>query len=307
MLPTATSASLGRLGSSLLVLSGAALFGTVGTAQLLGPEVPTPELAAVRLLVSAALLLLVVLGTAPMTSLTLVLRQAPTWWAGVGQAGFNLCFLGAIAQAGVALGTLIAIGATPVLIGLATRQVSRMWLTATGIAVAGLTLLVVGQVRPDAGAPVPSPAGIVLALGASASYATYITAGNAAVGRRLDLRSYLAGAFSIAALLTLPIAIWRNVNWVADVEGLMLVGYLALVPTVLAYGLFNRGLRGVEARTAASLGLIEPLVAALLAFVLLGERLSPISVIGALLIFAGLLMVIRVETKGMRKDDVLSG
>ncbi|WP_107705982.1 EamA family transporter [Nocardioides allogilvus] len=293
---TATSTRVDRLRSSLLVLSGAALFGTVGTAQLLGPEVPSPELAAVRLLASAALLLLVALGTAPAASLVVVLREAPTWWAGAGQAGFNLCFLGAMTQSGVSVGTLIAIGATPLLTGLATRHTSRTWLTATGIAVAGLTMLVVGQLDSHAGPTAPSAAGILLALGASASYATYIIAGNAAADRCHDLRSYLAVVFSIAALMTLPIAVLGNVRWVTDVEGLVLVGYMALVPTVLAYSLFNRGLAGVRSGTAATLGLIEPVVAALLAFALLGERLTAMGVVGALLIFAGLLIVVRVES-----------
>ena len=293
---TAAPARSDRLGASLLVLAGAGLFGTVGTAQLLGPDVPTPELAAVRLTVSAALFLMVALRAAPTASFVAALRQAPTWWAGAGQAGFNLCFLGAMAQAGVSVGTLIAIGATPVLTGLATRQASRTWVAATGVAVAGLTLLVVGQMDADAGSAVPSVAGVFLALGASASYATYIIAGRAAADRCPDIRSYLAVVFTIASLLTLPIVVRGDVSWVADVEGLVLVAYLSLVPTVLAYRLFNRGLAGVRSGTAATLGLIEPVVAALLAFALLGERLSAMGVGGALLILTGLLIVVRVES-----------
>ncbi len=297
---TAAPARSDRLGSSLLVLSGAALFGTVGTAQLLGPDVPTPALAAVRLTVSAALFLVVALRAARMTDLASALRQAPTWWAGAGQAGFNLCFLGAMAQAGVSVGTLIAIGATPVLTGLATRQASRAWVAATGVAVAGLTLLVVGQMDADAGSAVPSAAGVLLALGASASYATYIIAGRAAADRCPDIRSYLAVVFTIASLLTLPIVVRGDVGWVAEVDGLALVAYLALVPTVLAYRLFNRGLAGVRPGTAATLGLIEPVVAALLAFTLLGERLTALGVGGALLILTGLLIVVRLESGSER-------
>lgn len=277
------------------MLSGAALFGTIGTAQMLGPDVPTPELAAARLLAAGALLTLVALASRPAASLHHMLRQAPTWWAGLGQAGFNLCFLGAMAQAGVAVGTLIAIGATPILTGLVTRQVSRTWLMATAVAVAGLGLLVGGQVgAADGGSGGPSVLGIVLALGASASYATYIIAGNAAAARALDTQPYLAVAFSLAAVVTLPILLVGDVAWLADASGLLLVGYMAVVPTMVAYSLFNRGLRGVRSSTAATLGLVEPVVAALLAFALLGERLSAVGVVGALLILAGLLMIVRV-------------
>ena len=278
-----------RLGSAALVLGGAALFGTVGTAQMLGPDVPAAQLAAARLLLAAAVLVLVAVVTHQLLGLSIAWRHAPTWWAGLGQASFNLCFLGAMGQAGVAVGTLVAIGATPVLTGIATRQVSRSWLVATGVAVAGLALLVGGQIGSGTA---PSGWGILLALGASASYATYIIAGNAAAARRLETQSFLASAFSISALFTLPLLFLGDVRWVAGGAGALLVAYLAVVPTVAAYSLFNRGLRGVRAGTAATLGLVEPVVAALLAVLLVGERLSAVGTGGALLVVVGLLLIV---------------
>ncbi|HET6624975.1 MAG TPA: EamA family transporter [Nocardioidaceae bacterium] len=277
-------------GSAALVLGGAALFGTVGTAQLLGPDVPAPQLAAARLLLAAAVFVLVAVATRQVAGLVTGWRQPATWFAALGQAGFNLCFLGAMNQAGVAVGTLVAIGATPILTGLATRHVSRLWLVATCIAVGGLALLVGGQLRTESA---PSTAGIVLALGASASYATYIIAGNAAASRGLELQSYLAVTFTIAAVLTFPLLLVGEVAWAWTGPGALLVVYLALVPTVLAYNLFNRGLHGVRPSTASTLGLIEPVVAALLAVLLVDERLSPAGVVGAVLIVTGLLLIVR--------------
>jgi DME family drug/metabolite transporter len=279
-----------RLGSAALVLAGAALFGTVGSAQALGPDAPPPQLAAVRLLLSAALFLAIAVAGGARTGLRGYWRQAPAWWAGLGQAGFNLCFLGAMSQAGVAVGTLVAIGATPIITGLVTRHVSRLWLVATGVAVSGLALLVGGQLRSESA---PSGWGILLAFGASASYATYIIAGNTAAGRGLRVQPFLAVAFSISALLTLPVLLVGEVAWVWTSGGALLAGYLVLVPTVLAYNLFNRGLRGVRPSTASTLGLIEPVVAAGLAVLLLSERLNPVGALGALLILTGLLLIVR--------------
>lgn len=280
----------GSFGSAALVLAGAALFGTIGTAQLLGPAVPSPQLAGARLLLAGILLLAVAVATGHLRGLRASWRQAPAWWAALGQAGFNLCFLGAMVEAGVAVGTLVAIGATPVLTGLATRHVSRMWVLATCIAVAGLGLLVGGQLGSESA---PSAWGIVLALGASASYATYIIAGNAAVARGLEVQPYLAVAFSLAAVMTFPLLLVGEVAWAWTPGGALLVAYMAVVPTVVAYSLFNRGLRGVRSSTASTLGLIEPVVAAALAVALVGERLSPVGVLGAALILAGLLLIVR--------------
>lgn len=279
-----------RSGAATLVLSGAALFGTIGTAQVLGPDVPAPQLAAARLLLAAPLFLVVAVATGHLAALSVMWRHPPTWWAGLGQAGFNLCFLAAMTEAGVAVGTLVAIGATPILTGLASRHVSRLWLGATSIAVTGLVLLVGAQMDTSSA---PSVLGVVLALGASASYATYILAGKASGARGLETQPYLAASFMVAAVLTLPLLFAGDLTAMTTPSGVLLVVYLAVVPTVVAYSLFNRGLHGVRSSTASTLGLIEPVVAAALAVLLVGERLSPLGVVGALLIVTGLLLIVR--------------
>jgi DME family drug/metabolite transporter len=278
------------VGSALLVLAGAALFGTVGTAQILGPDVPAAELAAARLLVTGVVFTAVAVALGHTAGIAASARQAPAWFAGVGQAGFNLCFLAAMREAGVAVGTLVAIGAAPVVTGLITRHVTRVWLVATAIAVAGLAMLVGGQ---QGTASAPSPLGVLLALGAATSYATYIVAGNAAEARGLETQSFLAAAFSVSAALTLPWLVLGETGWVATAGGATLLGYLVLFPTLLAYSLFNRGLRGVRSSTASTLGLIEPVVAATLAYTLLGERLGAVGVVGAVLILLGLVVMVR--------------
>lgn len=56
----------------------------------------------------------------------------------------------------------------------------------------------------------------------------------------------------------------------------------------LAHVLFVRGLRGIPAATAGTLGLAEPLVAVVLAVFLLGERLAPLTIVGGSLLLAGI-------------------
>lgn len=276
--------------SALLVLAGASLFGTVGTAQALGPDVPSSSLAATRLLLTAVVLVAIVLALGGGRGITAAVRRAPTWFAGVGQGAFNLFFLAAMKETGVAVGTLVAIGAAPVITGLIARHVTRLWLVATTVAVTGLVLLVWGQ---QGGSMEATPLGVALALGAATSYATYIVAGNAAEELGLETQAFLAAAFSVAAVVTLPGLLVGDLGWVTTAGGALLLGYLVLVPTVLAYSLFNRGLRGVRSSTASTLALIEPVVAASLAFVLLGERLGPLGLVGAGLILLGLVLIVR--------------
>jgi drug/metabolite transporter, DME family len=278
-----SSASL----SALLVVAGTALFGTVGTARVLGPAIPAPSIAAGRLGASALL----------MAALAVTLRYGPAMWrawrqrwvylAGAGQAGFQVCFLAAVEQIDVATGTLIAIGCTPLAAGLMTRQVTRAWYVATAISLPGLVLLVGG--RPGD----LDPVGLASALGAALSYATYIVASRHLVTAGYAGLGVLAAIFVVSGVALVPFLLLTDPGALWTGAGVTTVLYLAVVPTVLAYHLFNAGLRGVSASTAATLGLTEPVVAAGLGVLVLGERLGPAGVLGAGLILTGLVVLVR--------------
>ncbi len=67
--------------------------------------------------------------------------------------------------------------------------------------------------------------------------------------------------------------------------------YLALVPSVLAYWLFQSALKDVPASTASVVTLLEPLVASVLAWVLFSERLGPIGWVGAVLLMGAIALL----------------
>lgn len=73
--------------------------------------------------------------------------------------------------------------------------------------------------------------------------------------------------------------------------GLLL--YLGLTPTALAYGLFLTGVRQVGATVATLVTLLEPLTATLLAWLLLGERLAPLGLLGVVLLVTALALLAR--------------
>ena len=60
--------------------------------------------------------------------------------------------------------------------------------------------------------------------------------------------------------------------------------------TAVAYGLFNAGLRTVPSGAASILTLWEPLTAAVLAVLLLGETLSPAALVGSALLLGSVML-----------------
>lgn len=68
--------------------------------------------------------------------------------------------------------------------------------------------------------------------------------------------------------------------------------FLAVVPTYGAYLLYSAGLRRVEATRAATVATVEPVVAAVAAYLLWGERLSPAGYLFAGLVLVGVVLMV---------------
>ncbi|HVM27729.1 MAG TPA: EamA family transporter [Mycobacteriales bacterium] len=274
------------------VLLAAVLFGTTGTAQALGPDATTPlGVGAVRLLVGGLALLAV------LPLLGHRVRDAVALWrtpAGLGAGAFTalyqVSFFAGVERAGVALGTLAAIGSGPVLAGLLARfllgeRPGRAWAAATALCLVGLTLLVLEGGSGDA-----DVVGVLLALIAGLGYAAYTVLAKSMMGRGAASAPVMAAAFGLGGLLLAPVLLLQPTAWLATPGGLVTALYLGLVTTTLAYVLFGRGLAVLPAGPVTTLVLAEPVVATALGTTVLGERLGLAGALGAGLVLVGLLV-----------------
>ena len=96
-------------------------------------------------------------------------------------------------------------------------------------------------------------------------------------------------------LLPLAAALGGGLGFRPDLASAGLLAALGTGPTAVAYTLYFRGLRKAPASTAALLTLIEPLTAAVLAALVLGNRLSAAGITGALLLLAAVIRTMRVS------------
>lgn len=271
---------------ALLVLAAGVLWGTSGTSQALAPSGVSPwSLGALRLVVGGGALMLLAFLRGGL--------GAGRWpfWSTLMAAGFvalyQLCFFTALSRTGVAVGTLVAIGSSPVIAGVLGfifrgERPGRAWGVATVLAVAGCGLLVGGG-----GAIAIDVVGVLLALAAGTSYACYTMAIKMLLPGRSS-EAVMAVVFSLGAVLLSPLLFVSDLKWLADPRGIGVVLYLGVVVTALSYWLFAKGLRSVPVASAVTLSLAEPLVAALLGILFLGERLTPTALSGIPLLFAGL-------------------
>jgi drug/metabolite transporter, DME family len=202
----------------------------------------------------------------------------------IGVSGYQLCFFSAVRLTGVAVGTVVAIGSGPVLTGLISRltgggPLTVRWMIATAGAVSGCALLVASGRAAGV-----SLSGVGLALVGGLCYAVYAVAAARMISRGTGERAVMGAVLGGAAVLLAPVLAASSPGWLASARGLTVALYLGLVTTAVAYLLVGRGLRTLPAPVAVTLGLAEPLVAALLGLLVLGEHLTQVAALGLALV-----------------------
>jgi DME family drug/metabolite transporter len=133
-----------------------------------------------------------------------------------------------------------------------------------------------------------------LAFVGACAYAGVIFFGRFLSGKYPALQINALG-FSAGAIWLLFIAQFGGFVGTYPVSGWLLLLYMGAIPTALAYGLFVLGMRTTSASTASVLVLLEPLTAALLSWVLFGERLSALGLLGAALLLGAIYALARAE------------
>ena len=217
-------------------------------------------------------------------------------------ACYQLCFFAAVARTGVAAGTMVAVGSSPVAAGalgylIRNERVGSRWIIATLMAVCGCILLSAGD-----GGLQSNFWGIMLALAAGFSYAAYTVSIKCLLDQHAP-DSVMAVVFCSAALFLSPILVMSPLGWLAEPRGIAVALHLGVMATAVSYWLFARGLKSVSVGVTATLSLAEPLTAALLGTAVLGENLELPQIAGISLLLCGLVLLALGERK---KTMVLS-
>jgi DME family drug/metabolite transporter len=289
----------------LAVLAAALLFGTTGTSQALGPDGTTPlSIGVMRMVIGGTGLAIIAfllawrharrrpsgapapqLGIRPLSLMVLT---------GACLAIYQpLFFLGA-ERNGVAVGTVVALGSAPILAGvlewaLTRRMPTPTWIGATALATAGVVLLGFGGSADSTGGT--DPIGLLGSVGAGASFAVIANAQRRLLDEGWDPFTVVGAMGASSAVLCAFALPFVDVSWLGAPNGLVMALWLGLATISIAYVLFTWGLSGLTAATAATLTLGEPLTAAILGITVLDERLSPLAIVGLVVLGAGLALL----------------
>lgn len=274
-----------------MVLASGTLLGTAGTAVALAPDdASTTTLGVARVGIGGLILILLLpLFGGDRKNLIKVIRRPGVWAMALSTAAFQPLFFGATTRAGVALSTVLTIGTMPLFTGLIGRilfseRFKRMWVIATSLAVTGLVLRSWEQLESiDFG-------GVMMALGAGFATGCYVNGAKYELNRGGHAVELPAVAYSLSAVLLLPLVIGNSFTWITTGAGLLTAIYLGAISMALANTLQVVGLNRLSPGPTATLLLADPLTATILGIWILDEAITPLGVFGLIIVAVGLVL-----------------
>lgn len=275
----------------LAIVGAATLWGTTGTVATFFPEGISPLAIGAATMVGGGILLFLVSFRHAQAALRD--RRARPWLllGAIGVFVYPLAFYSSMDLAGVAVGNVVSLGTGPVFAALLERVLERerlsvLWRVTTPIALLGVVLLTLsgGHVRGgvSGGSIVP---GVALGLVAGLSYALYTYCSTRVIRGGHTSGATMGSLFGVGALGLLPVLVVFGGPLLQSGVTIGIASYLILGPMFVAYILFGIGLRTTSSSTATTITLFEPVVATLLAVIVVGELLAPVSWAGLALIF----------------------
>jgi DME family drug/metabolite transporter len=210
----------------------------------------------------------------------------------VGLAVFNGLWSLSVKFNGAAVATVLAYS-SPAFIVLLARTILKEPFTAPKLVAVALSLagcvLVVRAYQPEMWQV--NPLGIVAGLGTGLAFAVYSLLGKWSAPRFPNPWTVTAYGFIFAAMgLLLTQRPQTILSLGAAWDGWLILLGLALIPTILGFGLYTVSLRYLPATVAGLVASLEPVLTALMAIVFLHEMLDGKQWLGAGLILTAVLL-----------------
>jgi drug/metabolite transporter (DMT)-like permease len=280
----------------LIAISMAAfLFGAAGALAkiLFRADISPIDLTAIRAIVACALFALFLMITSRQ-ALRLTRDAMPLLLAsGIAFTAVNISFYLAISKINVAAAITLEYTAPLFVLILSVllhkRRLSWRDVSTVGVAIIGCFLL-----TGTSTSVLSLSSGVLWGLFCGFSFGVANMIGNACSARGITPACVTFYSFLVSALIWMPalpfLSVWQIQT---DLETLSLIGFITVVATIIPYWLLMYGLRHVDALPATIVGMLDPVAAGLLAFILIGETLTGGHITGIALILLAISFLTR--------------
>lgn len=280
----------------MAIIVASFLWGTTGTAASYSPDVSSLAIGAFSMGIGGVLLVITARKKL-LIDYKLMLEQPVVFLLGaVSVAIYPLVFYTSMRLSGVAIGTVVSIATAPFFAAILERLISKkdislQWMLSFVIGAIGIALLTLGKDQSNNAYSINQQGlGILLGCIAGLTYAGYSWSARRLIESGIQSKSSMSGLLGCAALLLLPSLWFTGDNLFSSSTNAFVSLYMAIIPMFLGYLLFGFGLNYIDASKATLITLIEPLVATVLAIVIIGEKFKVIGWIGVALVSLCLLI-----------------
>ena len=278
---------MNRLAGFILVAISAAAFGTLAIIgrYAYANGIDTSTLLFLRFTFSTLLMggLLVLRGESLPRGKTLALLVG---MGAIGYVGQSFSFLSAIKYASAGLVALL-LYLYPIFVAVLSfiflkSKITRFKILALGLATFGAML----TANPQGG----EWKGILLALSAAVIYSVYIVVG-AGVMQKVSAIQSSTVIFASACIVYGVLTAIKVPHWPVNRSGWLAIAEITLIATVIPVATFLAGLKRIGPTNASMISTLEPVVTVLLAALLYGETLRPVTLLGGALILIAVLLL----------------
>lgn len=133
--------------------------------------------------------------------------------------------------------------------------------------------------------------GILFGIGSGLTFALYSLLGKK-LTKNNDTVSIVTYSFGSGSIGLIAMAMFsKQISISYSFNSWILLLILGLIPTLLAFVSYNSGLKKIEASKASIISTLEPVVAAILGFFVLSEKLSISQIAGVIVVIIGVIFI----------------
>ncbi|NUF26714.1 DMT family transporter [Gilliamella sp. ESL0254] len=209
---------------------------------------------------------------------------------------YPLAFYSSMRLSGVTIGTVVSIGSAPILSAIIEYisrdfRLTKQWLIGASCGILGIILLAFSENNSTTNQYDHITIGILLGLIAGFTYALYSWSARQLMLKGIATKAAMGATFGCGGILLIPVMLLTGSALFDSLTNMTVCIYMALIPMFLGYLCYGYGLSKISASSAITISLLEPVIAAILAMLIIGEQMSLVGWFGVILIFMCLIFV----------------
>ncbi|WP_085247804.1 DMT family transporter [Gilliamella mensalis] len=287
---------MSRYLGSLAVVLASILWGTTGTVATFAPSLSSLFIGAVAMGIGGILQCVLAIPQIIKERDLLIQHISFLIVGAVAVMIYPLAFYSSMRLSGVTIGTVVSIGSAPILSAIIEYvkgdfRLTRRWFIGAMFGILGMILLSFSENHSITIENNHIIFGILLGLIAGFTYALYSWSARQLMLKTISTTSAMGATFGCGGILLIPVMVLTGSGLFDSLTNISVCVYMALIPMFLGYLCYGFGLSKISASTATTITLLEPVIAAVLAILVVGERLSVIGCSGILFILICLTLI----------------